>query len=235
MQNVSFGQYCPVLKASDVLFEKWTVLILRELLLGVSQFNDLQRAIPRISPTLLTKRLRTLEDNGVILRKRGSGQRNYQYFLTAAGKELEPMIVQLANWGLRWALAELTDDERPIEYLMRKIQYNLNLGHFPSGETVILFTFQGAEVYPQWWLWVANNEVDLCTINPGKDVDLYVTADVSTLFDIWLGKQDIKTCINAKSLSITGDRQLSKTMGEWFVASTAATKLVNMDWQSSES
>ena len=114
----AYGQFCPVSKAAEVLFEKWTILILREFLMGTTRFNDFQRAISRISPTLLTKRLKYLEEKGVIVRKQVSGQRGHEYRLTPAGKELEPLLENIAVWGMRWARGQMSDDELDVELLM---------------------------------------------------------------------------------------------------------------------
>jgi len=132
-----YGQFCPVAKATELIGEKWTLLILRELLLGTTRFNDFQRAMSRMSPTLLAKRLRSLEDSGIIIRKKLSGQKGHEYRLTAAGKELSPLVEILAVWGMRWARGQLTDDELDVEFLMREVQRRLQTEHLPDGETVI--------------------------------------------------------------------------------------------------
>ena len=113
-----YGQFCPVAKASDIIGERWTVLILRELLLGTTRYNDFQRSLSRISPTLLSKRLKMLEEKGLIVRKRSPGAKSHEYHLTACGRELEPMIEHLAVWGMRWARGQMTDIELDVEFLM---------------------------------------------------------------------------------------------------------------------
>ena len=120
-----YGQFCPVAKASDIIGERWTVLILRELLLGTTRYNDFQRALSRISPTLLSKRLKMLEEKGLVIRKRPARGRNYEYHLTACGRELEPMIEMLAVWGMRWARGQMTDADLDVEFLMWDFQRRL--------------------------------------------------------------------------------------------------------------
>ena len=141
-----YGQFCPVAKATELIGEKWTLLILRELLLGTTRFNDFQRAMSRLSPTLLAKRLRHLEEFGIIIRKKISGQRGYEYHLTAAGKELSPLVEILAVWGMRWARSQLNDDELDVEFLMVELQRRLMTEHLPGGQTVICIIFDGVEI-----------------------------------------------------------------------------------------
>ncbi len=129
-----YGQFCPMAKATELIGEKWTLLVLRELLLGTTRFNDFQRAMSRMSPTLLVKRLRHLEECGIIIRKKLSGQKGYEYRLTAAGRELSPLIEVLAVWGMRWARSQLTDDELDVEFLMRELQRRLQTEHLPDGK-----------------------------------------------------------------------------------------------------
>ena len=211
-----YGQFCPVAKASEIVGEKWTVLILRELLLGTTRFNEFQRAISRVSPTLLAKRLRHLEQCGIILRKKLSGQKGYEYRLTAAGKELAPLIEVLAVWGMRWARSQLTDDELDVEFLMRELQRRLQTDHLPDGETVLCFLFEGLKKHTTWWLLVEGDTVDLCTEDPGKNVDLYITSRVRTLVEVWKGDLDARNAIRQGLIEAQGSRHLVRTMPDWF-------------------
>ena len=180
-----YGQFCPVAKATEVIGEKWTMLILREMFLGTTRFSDFQRGLSRISPTLLTKRLKHLEEKGIVIRKRLSGQKGYEYRLTAAGKELSPLVEVLAVWGMRWARGQMTDSELDVEFLMWDLQRRVETGHLPDGETVLCFIFDELEQFKTWWLIVCDDVVDLCTEDPGKDVDLYISTTVRTLVGVW--------------------------------------------------
>ena len=211
-----YGQFCPVAKATEVIGEKWTVLVLRELLLGTTRFNDFQRAISRMSPTLLTKRLRQLEEGGIVVRKKLSGQKGYEYRLTAAGKELGPLIEVLAVWGMRWARRQLTDDELDVEFLMRDVQRRLQTEHLPDGETVICVIFTELTKHKTWWLLVDGDVVDLCTEDPGKDVDLYVSSKVRTVVKVWEGDLDLRTALRSGAIKAHGARHLVRTMPDWF-------------------
>lgn len=210
-----YGQFCPVAKATALLGEKWMLLILRELLLGTHRYNDFQRAMSRISPSLLTKRLKQLEAAGVIVRKAQLGRKGYEYFLTPAGKELAPIVEHFATWGMRWARGQLSDDELDVEFLMWDIQRRLNTDMLPDGETILCFMFEELPTFNNWWLVVHNGEVDLCTENPGKDVDLYVRTSLRHLVEIWNGDIEIKQAIRNKIIKTQGNTQLAKTMPSW--------------------
>lgn len=215
MLLTDYGQFCPVAKATELLGEKWMLLILRELLLGSHRYNEFQRALSRISPTLLTKRLKQLESAGIIIRKAQQGRKGHEYFLTPAGKQLAPIVEHLAIWGMRWARGQLSDDELDVEFLMWDIQRRLQLDMLPDGETVLCFIFDGLQKFNSWWLVVHNGEVDLCTENPGKDVDLYIRTSLRNLVEIWNGDIEIKSALNKELIKTQGNKQLAKTMPEW--------------------
>jgi DNA-binding HxlR family transcriptional regulator len=211
-----YGQFCPVAKAAELIGERWAILILRELVLGTHRFNDFQRALSRISPSLLVKRLRELERAGIIIKKARQGRRGYEYFLTPAGKQLAPVIEHLATWGMRWARGQLTDEELDVEFLMWEIQRRLDTGVLPGGETVLCFIFEELSQHKSWWIVVDDNEVDLCTRNPGRDVDLYISATVRTMVEVWEGDLKLKSALRNRLIKTNGNRQLIKTLPEWF-------------------
>jgi len=213
---VDYGQFCPVAKATELIGERWTILILRELVLGTHRFSDFQRALSRISPSLLTKRLNDLEKAGIVIKKTQQGRRGFQYFLTPAGRQLSPIIEHLATWGMRWARGQLTDSELDIEFLMWEIQRRLDTGALPDGETVLCFIFEELTRFKSWWIVIQDNDVDLCTKNPGKDVDLYISSTVQTMVNIWEGDLELNTAQQKNLLKTNGNRQLVKTLSAWF-------------------
>lgn len=210
-----YGQFCPVAKATDIIGERWTVLILRELLLGTTRYIDFQRGLSRISPTLLSKRLKALEEKGLIVRKRAPGQKSHEYFLTACGRELEPIIEHLAVWGMRWARGQMTDSELDVEFLMWDLQRRLQTDRLPDGETVLCFTFDELKQFKTWWLVACGEEVDLCTENPGKDIDLYINSRVRDLVEVWSGDLDLKKALREKLIRTHGNTHLARTMPDW--------------------
>ncbi len=212
----SYGQFCPVSKATEIIGEKWTLLILRELLMGTSRFNDFQRAMSRISPTVLNKRLKQLEEKGIVVKKRLSGQKGFEYRLTAMGKELEPIIEQVAIWGQRWARGQMSDDELDVELLMWDIHRRIQTDSLPDGETVLSFNFSDLDNYRKWWLVVSRDDVDLCTEDTGKDVDLYISSDLRTMVEVWQGDRDLKAMLRDERIHAVGSKVLIRSMEDWF-------------------
>jgi DNA-binding HxlR family transcriptional regulator len=210
-----YGQFCPVAKASDIIGERWTVLILRELLLGTRRYNDFLRGLSRISPTLLSKRLKTLEERGLIVRKCPPGKKNHEYYLTACGRELEPLIECLAVWGMRWARGQLADTELDVEFLMRDLQRRLQTDYLPDGETVLCFTFNELETFKTWWMVVGEDEADLCTENPGKEVDLYINSGVRDMVKIWRGDLSLRKALREMLVRTQGNKHLIRSMPDW--------------------
>ena len=144
-----YGQFCPVSKAMEIIGEKWTLLILREMLLGTCRFSDFQRALARISPTLLSRRLKHLEEKGLVIRRRISGQDGYEYRMTAMGKELYPVLEQVGIWGMRWARGQMSEDELDVDLLMWDVRRRILIEHLPAGETVLCFCFKDLETQSQ--------------------------------------------------------------------------------------
>ena len=212
----SYGQFCPVSKATEIIGEKWTLLILRELLMGTSRFNDFQRSMSRISPTVLNKRLKQLEEKGIVVKKRLSGQKGFEYRLTAMGKELEPLIEQVAIWGQRWARGQMSDDELDVELLMWDIHRRIQTDSLPDGETVLSFNFSDLDKYRKWWLVVSRDDVDLCTEDTGKDIDLYISSDLRTMVEVWQGDRDLKAMLRDERIHAVGSKVLIRSMEDWF-------------------
>ena len=192
------------------------MLILRELILGTCKFNDFMRSMSRISPTVLTKRLKMLEDKGVVIRKVISGQRGCEYRLTPMGRDLEPVIEGLAVWGMRWARDQMTDDELDVELLMWDIRRRIDTNSLPDGETVLCFTYSDLDTYNTWWLVIDGENVDLCTEDTGKDVDLFVTSDLRTMIEIWEGDTALAAAMADERVIATGARHLIRSMKSWF-------------------
>lgn len=210
-----YGQFCPVAKATEVVGERWTLLILRELMLGTCRFNDFQRALSRISPTLLNQRLKSLEAQGILIRKKKSGQKGYEYRLTASGKELAPLVETLAVWGMRWARGQMTDAELDVEFLMWDLQRRLQTEHLPAGETVICFSFDELKKFGNWWMVVYDDSVDLCTQDPGKDIDIYINSTVRALAEVWRGDVSLRQALADGEIETHGTRALERSLPNW--------------------
>lgn len=211
-----YGQFCPISKSLEVLGERWSLLILREMLVGRTQFNQLQHALPRISPTTLSKRLGELEEHDLIVRKRMPAQLGFEYRLTDAGRELLPVIAQLAEWGMRWARGRLRDDELDVGMLMSDIQRRLDRSKLPSGQTVLRFKFTDVKKHADWWIKITDDDVEVCLEDPGYEVDVYFTSDVRTMIQVWMGDVPLKRARATGHLKIVGPPAYLRNLEAWF-------------------
>ncbi len=215
-----YGQFCPISKAVEVVGERWTLLIIRELLVGSTRFNELQRGLVRLSPSLLTKRLKELEEAGLVVRSQIPGQRGFEYHLTGAGKELGPTLIELGRWGLNWVKSTIDEDELDIEYLMLEMERNIRKDLLPPGQTVVKFHFKDAQNFPNWWFLLKPDNCDLCTTDPGLEPQVYVTTDVRTLTEIWMSQQTWQRALKEETLKAIGPKHLTKEFYLWFGEST---------------
>jgi DNA-binding HxlR family transcriptional regulator len=208
-----YGQFCPVAKAMELLDERWTMLVIRELLCGSRHFNALRRGVPRMSPTLLSARLRTLVRAGVVERREEG--RQVSYALTPAGEELRPIVEALGRWGLRW-VPELGDEDLDPHLLMWDLHRNVDLSAVPSGRTVLHFGFSDvAQEDRNWWVVITPDGVDLCRFDPGHEVTASVLTDLRTLTRVWRGELTWAQSQRAGDLRVTGPSHVSRNLPRW--------------------
>lgn len=212
---MKYGQFCPIAKATELLGEKWTILIVRELLNGANRFSELQRGLGSISTAVLTERLKSLAQNGLMVRRRISGLRGYGYFPTRACQDLKPIILALGEWGMRWAKDNLIDEDYDVELLMLYLERSIAKDMLPGPATVLRFEFTDLRNLRLWWLIVSENNVDVCSKNPGKDVDVYFQSTVRAMTDIWLGHRSYREGLNSGDISIVGPLSLTETVSKW--------------------
>lgn len=221
--SIRYGQICPVSKTAELLGERWTLLIIRELVLGTTRFNDFQRALSQISPTLLTKRLNELQEAGLVLRKAIPNQRRAEYFPTAACKELKSIILGLGEWGMRWARGQMTDDELDVEMLMYDLQRRIDVTQLPGGRTVIKFVFQALPKFSHWWIVIeSDGQRTLCLHNPRVPVDIELISDLRTMSHIWAGDMDLRMAKETGRLELKGNPILIRTISSWLRPGTFA-------------
>lgn len=217
----SYGQFCPVATASEVIGERWTPLVIREIISGCQTFNEIRMGVTRISPTLLSSRLKTLEKAGVI--ERVTDGNNVRYKLTQAGEELKPVIMALGVWGQRWARSDMSRSHLDPGYLMWDIRRRIDTRYFPKHRKVLMFEFTNySGKQRRWWLVVNNDEVDLCRTDPGYDTDLLIRSDLKALTQVWMGDISVQKAIRENKLNISGDSKLRKDMKAWFALSVVA-------------
>lgn len=193
-----YGQYCPIVRAVEVLGERWSLLIVRDLLVGTSRFNDLSRGLPGLSRSLLSKRLRALQVAGIVER---SGD---EYVLTPAGLELEPIVFGLGEWGARWTFGEPREDELDPELLLWWAHGQLDRSVLPAGRLLIAWVLR-EPAYRAWFL-LDDAGVSMCKSDPGFEVDATVSCTVRTLAEVWLGRRPLDGAIRSGDLSVVGDR-----------------------------
>lgn len=219
----SYGQFCPVAQAAEVLTERWTLLVLRELLMGSTRFNEIQRGVPRMSSSLLSKRLRELERSELLVREPLEGERGNSYRLTPAGEALGPLVVSLGTWSRDWLKREITAEEADPALLMWDMRRSVQLDKLPQDELVVFFRYPEAEEGKRaWWLVANGSGADLCFSDPGFPIDLQVDAEARALAEVWVGKLDLGAALRAKRVKLTGPDHLVRSVPEWLALSTFA-------------
>ena len=218
----SYGQYCPVAKAAEVLGDRWTLLIVRDLIcLGECHFNDLVRGLPGISRSLLTQRLQQLERIGIVERHAGGKGKATEYHLTVAGQELQQVIDALLEWGAQWAFGEPDQADLDPVLLLWWMRRGTHLDRLPSQRVVVQFDFHG-ERTGSYWLLLEPSDVSVCLQHPGFDIDLWVTADISVFYQVWLGSMSFAESLGQKSIQLDGVAALVRAFPTWFALSPAA-------------
>ena len=209
-----YGQFCPVAKGAEVFAERWTPLVLRELLGGSTHFCDLHRGVPLMSRTLLSKRLKQLEAIGVVRRK--AGPHGSEYHLTEAGQEFAPIVKALGEWGQRWYRTRHRKEDLDVTVLMWDMRRSVRPDAFPGGRISVEFDFPDLPVSKRhWWLVSDDGEIDLCPTDPGFDVSLYVTTDLRTMTQVWMGDLSLRAAIASSHMELDGRRDLRQHFERW--------------------
>ena len=216
MAKPGYGQFCPVAMAAEVLCTRWTMVLLRELVAGSTRFNDLRRGVPRMSPSLLSQRLKELEEAGLVERRPIPGGRGAcDYRLTEAGRDAGAIVEAMGRWGQRWVESSLSLRNLDPSLLMWDMRRNLDPAPLPDRRTVIEF------IYPElpsakrrWWLVVEpDGAVDLCHVDPGFEVDLFVTTDLRTMTAVWMGLTTVAR--EEERMELSGPPALVGTIQSW--------------------
>lgn len=229
-----YGQFCPLAQASQLLCERWTLIIVRELLAGSTRFNELQRGAPLMSPTLLSTRLKQLMKAGLITHDVNSG--NPSYVLTPAGLELRPIIELLGVWGHRWVRSSLGAEDLDAGLLMWDMRRSIDPTVFPQKRIVVQFEYPDAPAGSQnWWLISENGEIDLCLTDPGRDVDIVIKCSLRTMTAIWTCQQEFRNAVRHGDIQVMGDRKLATKLQEWLRSSGlsrlgAQGKFPSLNW-----
>jgi len=217
-----YGQYCPVSLATEVLGERWTILIILVLCDGVTRFNDMQRALPRLSASTLAQRLRSLEDANVISKRKARGADIYTYHLTDAGNDLAPIVMEMGRWGQRWARDLETEDLDP-RHLVWSIHLRLNFDAMPPGRTTIQFEFNdlpsGQRFY---WIVVHDRTADVCLKHPGFEPDICVVSNIQRFVDAWRGFRSLREELTSNRIKVSGTTGLVRAFPNWLLLSSVS-------------
>jgi DNA-binding HxlR family transcriptional regulator len=211
-----YGSYCPIAKAAEILTERWTLLLIRDLLLGARHFNDFRVSIPLIPPATLSKRLKSLQDAEVIERVRSSDRGSWEYRLTESGIALKPFLDFAGEWGQRWVRSHLLRHELHPSTLMWDIHRFIKIEHLPKRRVVIYFEFRELRRMKRWWLVIDRGVVDVCLEDPGHEIDLTISSDLRTLTEIFIGYLPLSRAKSSDRIMLIGDSELIRTMGSWF-------------------
>lgn len=212
-----YHQFCPVAKAMELLDERWTLLVVRELVSGSQHFNELRRGLPRMSPTLLSRRLQQLTRAGVIERR--TEGKEVRYVLTQAGQELRPVVEALGAWGVRW-IGEIGDEDLDPKLLLWDMHRHIDQEAVPDGRTVVRFRFPDLPSdLRDWWLVITRGEADVCDADPGYDVAVTVTGGLRSMVEIWRGDVSWSQALRARAVEVQGPEAMRRAVPGWFTLS----------------
>jgi DNA-binding HxlR family transcriptional regulator len=220
-----YGQFCPVAVAAEVIAERWTPLVLRGMFCGATRYNEIQGSVPRMSSALLSRRLKELEHAGIINKTKASSGRGYEYSLTESGREIFPVLDKMGQWAQKWLRREITDEKNldPDAMFWELRQSILADQQHVEGRRVVEFQLSGAPSNRRfYWLVFEGVDVDVCVKNPGHEIDLWVTASMRTLVEIWLGHRSLSNAMSDESIRLDGSTREIATFSTWYTGSPLA-------------
>jgi DNA-binding HxlR family transcriptional regulator len=212
----SYGQFCPVAKAAELFCERWTPLIVRDLAAGATRFSELHRGVPLMSPTLLSRRLKQLEAEGVVERRPAGKGRTWTYHLTPAGQEFVPLVEGLGVWGQRWSRRQLAENEIDLGLLIWTIESSVKADAFGAKRAVVRLEFtdqpSGKDL---WWFVNQDGACELCLKDPGFEVDLYLACSLPDMVYIIRGDLSLSRALSSERLEAIGSTSATKRLVAW--------------------
>ena len=218
-----YGQYCPLSMATEILATRWSLLVLRELLEGSTSFNDISRGVPLMSRTLLSRRLKDFEQAGIVTRVDGGKGRLSAYQLSEAGRALGPIVRAVAEWGQEWIDTEPSLEDVDTDFLMWDIRRNVRRSpEFPD-RFVVYFRFPDApEKKTDHWLVFGREDVDLCYIDPGFDIDVTIEAPIKVMTSVWMGWHSLENAIESNLIQVHGPKIYTRDLRSWLGLSSVS-------------
>lgn len=215
----SYGEYCPIAMGSEAIGDRWTPLVLRELISGAERFSEIHRGVPRMSRTLLAQRLKQLERLGVVERRAGP-----TYHLTPSGEDLEAVVFGIGDWAKRWLFGDPAKEHLDGGHLVWRVRQRIVNENLPEGRTVVRFDFPDALRGKRIWLLLDPGGASVCERDEGFGVDVHVVADITEFMRIWMGRSTWAEAMAAGTLTIDGARPLVRAFPSWFALSPYATR-----------
>ena len=227
----SYGQYCPLAMAAELLCNRWTMLVMREMLFGSTGFNEINRGVPLMSRTLLSRRLKEMQSYGLVRRVSANGGKRQEYQLTEAGKALGPVVLAMAEWGQAWIDVDPALRDIDVSFLMWDVRRGVKWSDDLPAQFVVQFIFPDAvEGKQQHWLVFEREDVDLCYVDPGREVDVYLEASLADFTRVWMGWDEIEKAVADRRLLIDGPPQITRRVRDWLGLSIlAGIKKVHKD------
>ncbi|WP_088431619.1 winged helix-turn-helix transcriptional regulator [Halomicronema hongdechloris] len=214
-----YGQYCPIARAAEVICERWTPLILRELMSGSCYFNEISYGVPLMSRALLIKRLKELETAGVITRQQKVTGQGSRYSLTPAGEALRPLIEQMGVWATYWTHDRLSPNQLDDQLLMWAMRRGLNLAAMPPTKVVLQFDLhglpEGKRKQRSYWIVAEQGRVDVCLKDPGFEVDVLIVADLGVFTHVILGYHDLDQALKQGTIAFAGADDYVRQVPTW--------------------
>lgn len=219
----SYNQFCPIAKAAELFCERWTALIIRELASGGARFAQIQRGVPLASPSIVTARLKQLEQEGIVTRSRTESGNVWQYSLTEAGREFIPIVMALGIWGQRWTRRELAENEMDLGLLLWALEKGANAQCFGKERTVIeLDITDQPEHKRHWWFLNEAGRCELCVSPPDRDADLHLAAKLADLIYVWRGDISLARAVANGRFDVSGKARFRKAFAKWYAIASIA-------------
>lgn len=209
----TYAQYCPIVRAVEVVGERWTLLILRDMLIGARRFNEIARGLPGISRALLSRRLRQLEAAGLVVKLEAG------YELTPAGEDLRPLVFGLAEWGARHVFGDPRPEELDPEVLMWWMHGRIDTSEVDRRAVVQVDVTDRRRLF---WLVIEPGDVSVCYADPGFEVDAVMAADLASLYRMWEGEIDLLSAVRDGTIELRGARWIVRGLPRWFMYSEVA-------------